>query len=544
MPSEAEDSSSELPCTRVSLRRFAVWPTPISAVLFGNLVTLPKLVGKIRTKTTTNLAASLRRLRKHTQMSHANRGSRWLTGTGRGEEDETSRDAPAISNLVLSSPGRANEGIVEMENSTLMSTPQASGPSNAFFGTADLSRPVTRSATKVHFDSILVESPPIRTQAQSKLRLATTRSGGLETTASHLEEARDIHYGSTEDNSEEGYEDLEAATQAAEAQNVMVEILNDEAEDGHPPAAGGLCVPRRSDRIRAKSRSTRELSPSSALSVTSSNNSRVQKKRKSRRTKTSSVVGTLRRSPRLAKPLDIFHKYPHLPTEIKLMIWEAAVQPRLTYICNRSSVLEHAHTFGVQNKFPTWFMACGLSVYVARRCYKNLFGQNALTIQSRTGLPLSPQVINPSVDIVVYEPCHSGCRGFYCAQQYRQEDRAAVQRLAVQIDSPHLPGTAEPGWMTISRSWPNVETLFMMKPAVRGLDQSDKAMIRIKESDHELALRKLFDSWKKGAGQDHKLKTLEFVRVVEYEAETKNIHDRYQSVEDRKTGLVEDIVLG
>ncbi|KAI0534604.1 hypothetical protein GGR58DRAFT_482189 [Xylaria digitata] len=254
--------------------------------------------------------------------------------------------------------------------------------------------------------------------------------------------------------------------------------------------------------------------------------------------------GPRRRSARLRKPLDVFHKYPDLPPELRLMIWEAAVRPRLTYICNRSSILGHAHNFGIQNKYPSWFMTCQMSVYIAKRYYQKLFGQNGMHLSPSMGIPLRPQDINPLVDIVIFEPCHNGCRGFYCAQQYHREDRAAVQKLAVQIDSQHLPSASEPGWVTISRSWPNVETLFMMKPAIKGIDASDKAMIRIKEGDHEVALRKLFEAWKKGAGQNLKLTTLEFVRVVEQEAETKPIKDRYQSVEDRKTGLVEDIVLG
>lgn len=259
-----------------------------------------------------------------------------------------------------------------------------------------------------------------------------------------------------------------------EFRNAPSEPHNDELEKGHP-TVGGLRVCRRSDRIRAQLRDTREPSPLTALSATSSNN-RIQKKRKRNLTKTSLVIKPpRRRSARLAKPLDVFHKYPNLPTELKLMIWEAAVQPRLTYICNRYSTLEHAHNFGVQNKSPSWFMSCRLSAYVAKRLYHKLFGQNGMSINPSIGVPLRHQDINPFVDIVIFEPCHNGCRACYCAQQYRREDRALVQKLAVQIDSPHLPPISEPGWVTISRSWPNVNTLFMMKPAVRGLDQSDKA---------------------------------------------------------------------
>ncbi|KAI0875544.1 hypothetical protein GGS24DRAFT_289238 [Hypoxylon argillaceum] len=453
------------------------------------------------------------------------------------EDDEAYQVLSVIPSSIHLTPSHAFRGTEEMESIFPISTPQASARSNVFFGTPDLSRPVTRSATKGNFGSILGDST--QSQAQSRLRLATTRAGGRERTASQLEEARDIDYGLIDGDDRASHEELEVV-EVVEVQNSLVEPHNGELGDGHL-VVDGSCALRRSDRIRA--RITREPSPSSGPSAASRKTNRIKKRRKNL-AKTTLGPGPLRRSARLAKPLVVFHKYADLPTELQLLIWEAAVQPRLTYICNRSSTLPHANTFGVQNRFPSWFMACHLSVYIAKRCYQKLFGQNGMVMDPVIGIPLHSQDINPFVDIVVFEPCHSGCRGFYCAQQYRREDRAAVQKIAVQIDSPHLPETSEPGWITISRSWPNVETLFMMKPAVKGLDQSDKAMIRIKEGDHEVALRKLFESWKKGAGQHHKLTTLEFVRVVEQEAGAKNIRDRYQSVEDRKTGLAEDIILG
>ncbi|KAI1424397.1 hypothetical protein F5Y12DRAFT_785380 [Xylaria sp. FL1777] len=486
------------------------------------------------------------------QMSPARRGSRRPRIGDRGESEvsynSVNRREQTIgvaSSLTPLRPGHANgvpeeaEMETETENHAFMATPQISAPSNSLFGTADSSRSLTRSTRKEYFESILVDDPSGQSQAQNRLRLATTGNGASATTTSHLEEAQDIDYGPTEADGEENLEGVEDQDESTEPQNEGSE------ENGHP-TVGGLRVPRRSDRIRAKNGATREPSPSAALALASSsnNNNRIRKRKKKSVTKQSLATGSLRRSARLAKPLDIFHKYPELPAELKLMIWEAAVEPRLTYICNRSSMLGHAHSFGIQNKFPTWFLACQASVYVARQCYQKLFGQNGMAIHPLIGLPLRSQDINPLVDIVVFEPCHNGCRGYYCAQQYRREDRAAVRKLAVQIDSPHLPPVSEPGWVTISRSWQNVETLFMMKPAVKGLDQSDKAMIRIKEGDHELALRKGFETWKKGAGLDQKLTTLEFVRVVEQEPETKDIKDRYQSVEDRKTGLVEDIILG
>ncbi|KAI0454591.1 hypothetical protein F5B21DRAFT_235378 [Xylaria acuta] len=483
------------------------------------------------------------------QMSPSKRGSRQprVAGTradGVSHENSAEQElsARAIPDSIPLEPTQANEGMEDMEtqSNALMATPQAGAPSNVLFGSADFSRPVTRSARKDYFDSILVDSPSSQNEAQSRLRLVTTRNGALAETASHLEEAEDIDYGPTEEGIEENAEEDHGRV---EVQNAPSERRNDESGKGHP-TVGGLRVCRRSDRIRAQLRDARELSPSTALSAASSNN-RIQKKRKRNLTKTNKVIKPpRRRSARLAKPLDVFHKYPDLPGELQMMIWEAAIQPRLTYICNRYSPLEHAHNFGIQNKTPSWFMACRLSAYIASRYYTQLFGQNGMAINPSIGIPLCHQAINPFVDIVIFEPCHNGCRAQWCAQQYSREDRAVVEKLAVQIDSPHLPAISDPGWVTISRSWPNVNTLFMMKPAVRGLDQSDKAMIRIKEGDHEVALRKLFDTWKKGAGQDQALTTLEFVRVVQQEPETKNIKDRYRSVEDRKTGLVEDIVLG
>ncbi|KAK5630932.1 hypothetical protein RRF57_006647 [Xylaria bambusicola] len=470
-------------------------------------------------------------------MSPARRSSRRVRDTDDGDGDGgldglTGGESTlgAVPGLTPLRPGHVSELPQEMavESNILMSTPQAGGPSGTLLGTSTSSRTLTRSTAKEYFSSILVENPSSRSQAQDRLRFATARDGVSATVSSHLEEARDIQY-----------EPIEA--DGMEVQ----EPQDDESEENSHPTVGGLRIPRRSDRIRAKNRATREPSPSTALAaVSKSVNNRVQKRRKKAVIKSNLGTGLLRRSARLAKPLDVFHKYPELPEELKLMIWEAAVQPRLTYICNRSSILGHAHNFGIQNKIPTWFMACRASVWVATRYYKKLFGQNGMSIHPSIGITLRPQAINTWVDIVVFEPCHNGCRGYYCAQQYSREDRTAVQRLAVQIDSPHLPPGSDPGWVTISRSWPSVETLFMMKPAVRGLDQSDKAMIRIKEGDHELALRKGFEAWKKDAGQNHKLTTLEFVRVVEQEPDTKKFQDRYQSVEDRKTGSVEDIILG
>ncbi|KAI1746265.1 hypothetical protein F4680DRAFT_400875 [Xylaria scruposa] len=452
---------------------------------------------------------------------------------------EQEPSARAIPNSTPLEYAGADEDIedAETQSNALMSTPQAGTSSNTLFGTADFSLPATRPARKDYFDSILVDSPSSQSDALNRLRLATTRNSAIAETASRLEEAEDIDY------EEASEENAEGDREEVQVEDPPSEPRNDESGKGHP-TVGGLRVCRRSDRIRAQLRDARESSPSTALSAVSSSN-RIQKKRNRSLKKTSKVIQPpLRRSARLAKPLDVFHKYPDLPPELQFMIWEAAIEPRLVYICNRYSTLDHSRTFGIQNKIPPWFMACRKSAYIAMRFYQKLFAQENISTNSLWTFPVRTQDVGTLFDIVIFEPCHNGCRACYCAQQYNEDDRARVQRLAVQIDSPHLPAISEPGWVTISRAWPNVTTLFMMKPAVRGLNQGDKAMIRIKEGDHELALRKLFEAWKKGAGQNQTLTTLEFVRVVQQEPATTNIKDRYQSVEDRKTGLVEDIILG
>ncbi|KAI1824723.1 hypothetical protein F4861DRAFT_231128 [Xylaria intraflava] len=468
------------------------------------------------------------------------------SNAGPATRARTSKGTPKAGSS-KSAPGDREFEETEPDVNTLMSTPQFGGASTTPFRTADLSRPVTRSTKKGYFDSILVESSGTPSQAQERLRVAIARSSVTAASGSRLEEAEDIHYDPTERDIEEDNDREGLGT--IEDQNPATEFHNNELENGHP-TVGGLRVPRRSDRLLAKNRAAREPSPSTALTIAPVNNNRVQKRRK-RTLNTSLARGPPRRSARLAKPLDKFFFYPNLPSELKLMIWEAAVQPRLTYICNRASLLDHANSFGIQNQLPTWFMTCRISAYVAQRYYKKMFGPSGVlgqipaTVHSEPGHnTLHAQDINPDVDIVVYEPCHSGCRACYCAQQYRREDRAAVQKLAVQIDSPHLPLMADLGWVTVSRSWPNLTTLYMMKPAIKGLDRSDKAMIRIKEGDHESDLRKLFEVWKSNAGKDCKLTTLEFVRVVPREAHTKDPKDRYQMIEDRQTGLVDDIILG
>ncbi|KAI2633919.1 hypothetical protein GGS21DRAFT_119286 [Xylaria nigripes] len=489
-------------------------------------------------------------------MAGTRRGARASRATERNEDQsnraslaERGPQGKVAHNSTQLGPAHEDEENedIETDSTGLMATPQTSAASTAAFRTADLSRPVTRSTRKGYFDSILVDNSSIPSRAHERLRDVVTDNNEAAVRTSRLEDARDIQYAVIEIH--EGDDDWDPEPPELPELNPRPVSHDDELEKGHP-TVGGLRVPRRSDRLRAKNRAAREPSPSTALSIVPNPQNRIQKRRKRVLTQPSSVITPLRRSARLSKPLEVFHKYPELPTELQLLIWEAAVQPRLTYICNRSSALGHAHNFGIQNKIPSWFMTCQMSIYVAQRYYKKLFGQSRMlghipiALQPPMDHSLRAQDINPESDIVIYEPCHSGCRACYCAQQYRREDRAAVRKLAVQIDSQNLPPSSEPGWVTVSKAWPNLTTLFMMKPAVKGLDSSEKAMIRIKEGDHEVALRKLFEAWKKGAGKTQSLNTLEFVQVVEQEPGTKDIKSRYQSVEQRRTGLAEDIILG
>ncbi|KAI1332152.1 hypothetical protein F5Y16DRAFT_215033 [Xylariaceae sp. FL0255] len=372
-----------------------------------------------------------------------------------------------------------------------------------------------------------------RTESLIILPFTINQGGQRAAISSNLEDARDIQYGVVENVEDDGEGEEEFNM------DILNEELRLEKGKGHP-TTGGLSL-RRSSRLSKQESEIREPSPSTALTAILSKTHRIVKKpRKTRKSAPKTITTVLRRSARLAKPLESFHKYTELPNELKIMVWEAAITPRLTYICNRGSVLNHALTFGIQNKLPNWFMVCKLSVYVAKMHYQKLF---ALAPALPFGDVVRPgQDINPAVDIVVFEPCHSGCRGFYCAQSYSQHDRSAVKQLVVQIDSANLVPGSEPGWVTISRSWPNVETLYMMKTAVTGVDQRDKAMIRIKGDLHEKSLRRGFNAWKKAAGKDLAMSKLEFVRVVQRESGA--LKDRYASVTDRLTGYPEDIIHG
>ncbi|KAI1505615.1 hypothetical protein F5X99DRAFT_214232 [Biscogniauxia marginata] len=479
---------------------------------------------------------------------------------GKGRQTGADRISGAEMQGTASNPPHADMQDVVMEDAAIMATPQHKVAFTPFIEASGSSRPMTRSMTRVHFDAILTTTPRTRTRLQDQLLSSSTRTTTGNGT-SNLEDSRDIRYadenndedngGDNDEDEDEGYgnhileEDIEMAQDIQDVQDVHhapVPSRGGRSSRRHPEV-GQLRMPRRSARIGARKASTRDSTPSAALSTQPKDNERIRRRQRKDQVRNAHRAAPVRRSPRLAKPLAEFHKYPELPDEIKIMIWEAAINPRLTYICNRSSFLHALAPIRVQNKRPTWFMTCRLSAWIAKRHYRKMFA--LLSLRPPYFDFTLVQDINPSVDIVIFEPCHGGCRGYYCAShQYCEADRSAVRYLAVQMDSPNLDPSADAGWVTISKSWPNVETLFFMLPAIKGPDMREKALIRLKEGEHEVGLRKRFDEWKKDAGKEKKVTTLEFVRVVEREADTKDVRLRYKHVEDRKTGLPEDIILG
>ncbi|KAI1340898.1 hypothetical protein F5Y15DRAFT_414621 [Xylariaceae sp. FL0016] len=252
-------------------------------------------------------------------------------------------------------------------------------------------------------------------------------------------------------------------------------------------------------------------------------------------------AGSLRRSKRLAKPLTEFHKFPELPPELRLLIWEAAISPRLVYLTNRISSQHADAPIAIHNQRPKWFLASREALHIARSAYTKMFAANN---HFAFGFHTPPQEFHANQDIVIYEPCHNGCRAQFCARQYQEQDRKGVRFLAVQQDSPYLIAGSESGWVTVSRAWENVETLYFMRIAVRGPDSQEKAMIRVRPCAHEAALHKLFQDWKKGAGKYSKLRKLEFVTIVNREASTNSRKNLYTTVMDRETGGPEDIIIG
>ncbi|KAI0849980.1 hypothetical protein F5Y00DRAFT_261083 [Daldinia vernicosa] len=429
---------------------------------------------------------------------------------------------------------------IEMTDSPMMSTPaHGSVLPPSLTDSGYHTRPVTRSMTKSHLAD-LVDPIPYITSASLREKLQnSSKKHKSNLNVSKLEDSRDVSsiIDDQIDDSDEVASDL-AGVVRNQAQ--PIESLPLEKTSASHPLTGQLRIlTRRSARLNNES----IMIPETAnLIIEPQDNRRKRKSAKRLKTNHAGIGTQVRRSPRFMKPLTEFYRYSDLPDELKMMIWEAAIEPRLVYIMNRYSLSHTEAQSEVQNEQPTWFNTCRLSRWVAGLHYLKLFAMYNPTTGSFNTRTIQAVSAN---DIVIFEPCHGGCRGCYCARhQYDLRDRSMVRCLAVQAESPNLPPTTEPCWQTITRSWHNVETLYLMRIAVKGVDKRNKAMIRVKENDHEAALLKRFEEWKKGPGIDTGLKSLEFVVVVEKEAAISNPQDRYKAIEDRLTGQPEDIILG
>ncbi|CAJ2507613.1 Uu.00g087990.m01.CDS01 [Anthostomella pinea] len=480
---------------------------------------------------------------------------------GHGADDP----GDGTNSITLEDPDQED---IAMADAAIVSTPQPKIASNPSVQDSASSAHLTHSTSGLNSSAFLTTTPSSGGKRLRHILLSSSTKTTPSTTTSNLEDSRDIRhveperpYEDREDDEIGGDDD---GTEIGEGYQPHASSRGGKSARNHPET-GQLRVPtRRSARIGAKTLLARGSGPSDALcgslsdgSTSVSHDNRVRKKQ--RRVKSTSrltgTAGIVRRSARLAKPLSVFHKYPDLPEEMKIMIWEAAISPRLVYLCNRLNIslptaVHIPTTPGIQNSLPTWFAACGLSTWVAEKNYTKLFSLHHFQPPS---IDLTTcQDVNINADIVVFEPCHSGCRAMYCARaQYSEQDRSQVRFLAVQIDSPNLVAAAEPGWVSVGRSWPNVETLYFIKGGVKRPEKQEKAMIRVKEDNHDSNLRKAFDEWKKNAGKYEKVASLQFVKVVDQEPQMKNekdgdkkAKDRYKSVDDRKTGLPKDIIIG
>ncbi|KAI0023675.1 hypothetical protein F4780DRAFT_61039 [Xylariomycetidae sp. FL0641] len=395
----------------------------------------------------------------------------------------------------------------------------------------------TRPGTGIQSLSNL--STPSDSPAGLRARLLEASSKSHQVGTSHvLEESPDIEYNVTKDE-DTGVTNPKKPTEVGENEpNGTRNAFISDASKSDKPALVNTEF-RRSARISARNQVLvgplhKSLSEETSIRKRKSTNGPTETRKYPRR------------SARLSKPLTKFQKFPDLPVELKLMVFEAAIEPRVVYLCNRKAAIHSGPPFNgmpivIHNHRPTWFMASHESVYVAERNYQAAF---AMT-DRHTGEIDSTlrQPVNFDRDIVMYEPCHSGCRALYCARQYSDEDRAKVRFLAVQADSPLRSPFTHPGWVTISRSWPNVEVLYFVFGPFGCPRSGETAIIRIGENAQKVHVRHHFDLWKKGPGKACSMHTLEFVIAAPREF-GKDIKDLYKGISQRKTGDPEDIIFG
>ncbi|KAI0884318.1 uncharacterized protein GGS22DRAFT_21847 [Annulohypoxylon maeteangense] len=414
---------------------------------------------------------------------------------------------------------------VEMADSPMTLTPNGRTPVDPHTSSSRaFARPITRSMGKI--STIEPLEALSYTTTSLRARLQTSSKKHLPTlNISKLEDSKDIKY-------VVGDEAIVRSEDGDQISPSLEKLLREHREIGQL----GMSV-RRSARIGDHQGQAIDLN-SASTALVKSRLKRVGVKR----ARANPINRYPRRSSRLWKPLTEFPQYARLPAELKMMIWEAAIEPRLLYICNRSSIMHAGTAFGAQNSPPKWFNTCQLSRFISRLHYQKRFG-----IQDPLVANINVKTIQDfnSNDVVIFEPCHGACRGCHCARhQYCEGDRSAVRYLAVQTESPHLPGATEPCWQTITRSWPNVETLYLMRVPLKGVDKQEKAMIRVQANELEVALLRRFEQWKKAQGKYMKVNQLEFVEVVQKEDATTNPQHQYRSVLDRLTGFPEDVILG
>lgn len=423
---------------------------------------------------------------------------------------------------------------ISQDTAPMLETPMKSRNMEFIEASGSLTRRMTRSMTQAQPNPAIDSTPGGTTRLQDRLRTASSKNG-KNIGSSNLEESRSITYigrnrgerNLEEDNEEE--EGEEGATIVAQ-RSVARSLPSKErySKKGLGPASR-----RTSSRKKLGKTATRDSTPSDTIASTRKDGYRLRKRRK---LDISPSRVPLRRSARLSKPLTVFHSYPNLPVELQMMIWEAAITPRLVYLRNVFSI-PYAGLPTAQNEIPPWFLACRLSLKVALQHYQNMFPF------------ISPQPmqqpVNPNVDTIVFEPCCNGCRAKHCAsRQFSEYDRALVRRIAVQTESPYLMPTAQPCWESIAETWPNVDTIYLMQTAIKGHDTQEKVMIRLQEGHHETSLRKKFDNWKKSSGKDKSVECIEFVTVVHKQGDDVPPKDRYRSILDRKTNGPEDIIVG
>ncbi|KAI1415409.1 hypothetical protein F5Y13DRAFT_196740 [Hypoxylon sp. FL1857] len=424
-------------------------------------------------------------------------------------------------------PERNGVQDVDMADSPATMTPaHTTGPTSS---TRPFARPTTRSMTKP--GDVMVAMPYGQSSFRERLQRSSKKT--LPTPSlSGLEEAKSIVYGDEDHGNEPQAGEDNVDSEMQDQDKPLVSPTLKKHSGKHPKTKQPRMPTRQSARLgghKSEEAGPLDLAPT------------VKKRARKSVAKAKPSLGLryLRRSRRLSKPLTEFHLFGKLPNELKIMVWEFAITPRLLYIRNRAALLQ-VMWFGLHIPSPGWFMTSTLSLWVSRLHYQQRFSMD-LTNHA-FNVPTAQDFTHS--DIVIYEPCHGACRGCHCARhQYSQADRSAVRFLAVQTESQNLPADVEPCWQSITRSWPNVETLYLMRIAVRGTSRFDKAMIRVHPNDFELQLLTKFEEWKKGDGKDVTISKLEFVVVVPKEGPNTDYRQRYRSVDDRVTGRPEDIIL-